>query len=116
MVSFIEGVAVVACLAIAWVLYSNRRNSKLPPGPKGWPIIGNRLDVPKIAPWLTYKRWSEEYGNEHAILLMLNSLLVNDLGSDVISFQLNGKTHIVLNSTKAAIDLMERRSALYSDR
>jgi hypothetical protein len=31
--------------------------SPLPPGPKGFPLIGNLLDVPKRNAWETYSAW-----------------------------------------------------------
>jgi hypothetical protein len=31
----------------------------LPPGPKGWPIIGNLLDMPTEFEWKTYHEWSK---------------------------------------------------------
>ncbi len=36
--------------------------SRLPPGPRGLPIVGNILDMPTTKPWLTFARWSELYG------------------------------------------------------
>ena len=38
------------------------------------------------------------------------------LPGDVFSIRVPGKTIIVLNSEKAAHDLLEKRSAIYSDR
>lgn len=35
----------------------------LPPGPKGYPIIGNLLDEPSDGkPWVTYRQWGHQYG------------------------------------------------------
>jgi hypothetical protein len=31
----------------------------LPPGPKGLPILGNALDLPKSQEWLTYQKWGK---------------------------------------------------------
>jgi hypothetical protein len=33
-----------------------------PPGPRGWPLIGNVLDMPRIQPWLTFTEWGQKYG------------------------------------------------------
>ena len=52
----------VICLT---VLRGSRRNSKrlpYPPGPKGYPVIGNLLDAPTDKPWLTYDEWGKTYG------------------------------------------------------
>lgn len=34
----------------------------LPPGPKGLPIIGNVLDMPKSFEWVTFIEWSRKWG------------------------------------------------------
>lgn len=31
----------------------------LPPGPKGVPVLGNALDLPKTQEWLTYAKWGK---------------------------------------------------------
>ncbi|KIJ28554.1 hypothetical protein M422DRAFT_235598 [Sphaerobolus stellatus SS14] len=69
-----------------------------PPGPKQLPIVGNFFDLPKQRDYETYYQWSREYG------------------SDIIYFRTLGKSTIILNSYKAATDLLERRSSIYSDR
>jgi len=33
-----------------------------PPGPPGYPVIGNILDIPKEAPWEQYVEWAKQYG------------------------------------------------------
>ncbi|KAF7369889.1 Cytochrome p450 [Mycena sanguinolenta] len=78
--------------------YTNRNRKPLPPGPKGLPLIGNLLDVPKAQEWLTYMEISRKYD------------------SDIISLNLAGDTVIVLNSLRAVDDLLEDKSAIYSDR
>ncbi|KAI0306165.1 cytochrome P450 [Multifurca ochricompacta] len=69
-----------------------------PPGPKGLPFIRNLLDVPSKYHWLAYENWARE------------------IGSDIIHTELFGTHIIVLNSSKVANDLLEKRSSIYSDR
>ena len=33
-----------------------------PPGPKGYPIIGNLFDMPSEKEWLTFAEWGAKYG------------------------------------------------------
>ncbi|EMD40133.1 hypothetical protein CERSUDRAFT_151114 [Gelatoporia subvermispora B] len=72
-------------------------NLPCPPGPKPMPLIGNALDVPSEYAWRTYAQWTDKYG-------------------DIICTRLFGNTIIILNSLEAATDLLEKRSANYSDR
>jgi hypothetical protein len=74
-----------------------RRSLALPPGPKPLPIIGNLFDIPQEKEWLTYHSWTEKYG-------------------DIVFIEALGQKIVILGSATVVNDLMERRSAVYSDR
>jgi hypothetical protein len=44
--------------------YTMRKRSSLPypPGPSGFPLIGNLLDMPTEYEWLAFKKYAEQYG------------------------------------------------------
>ncbi|EED83945.1 predicted protein [Postia placenta Mad-698-R] len=67
----------------------------LPPGPKT-SMFGS-VDLPKTYPWKTYAQWKKTYG-------------------DVIYIHVFGNPIIVLNSAKAATELLDKRSSIYSSR
>ncbi|KAI9454988.1 cytochrome P450 [Lactarius psammicola] len=77
--------------------YQKRRGRPYPPGPRPLPLIGNVLDIPKEFSWLAYTEFSKKYG-------------------DIISFHIFGRVIVVLSSTKATKDLLEKRGDIYSDR
>jgi hypothetical protein len=58
------GVGVI--VAVLFVHYFkhrvHRKGLPLPPGPRGLPFIGNALDLPPSQSWLTYAKWSKQYG------------------------------------------------------
>ena len=61
---FVTTVLYLAALVSAYMLYahiSRRRQIPHPPGPRGWPIIGN-LKVPDEPAFKVYRQWSEQYG------------------------------------------------------
>ena len=49
----------------------NPNGLPLPPGPKGYPLIGNLFDMPVDKPWIVYDEWRKTYGKTYII----NSLL-----------------------------------------
>ena len=65
--------------------YPRRRGLPYPPGPSGWPIIGNLLNLPSKSTWLTYTEFSKKYG-------------MGALSADVFFFFLRpgGRVHYVL--------------------
>ncbi|KAF8992236.1 cytochrome P450 [Cyathus striatus] len=88
-------------LFIAWKWRTSRSKLSslpLPPGPKRRFLIGNLLDVPPDFAWYKYHQWAQEYG------------------SDIIYLNVAGQHVIVLDSYEASLELLERRSGIYSSR
>ena len=56
------GVAVLILALIPLCLVLKRDRLSLPPGPKGWPLIGNLLDIPQSNFVNTYAKWAQKYG------------------------------------------------------
>ncbi|THU83172.1 cytochrome P450 [Dendrothele bispora CBS 962.96] len=69
---------------------------KLPPGPRGLPWLGNIFQLDKKL-WRIFHEWKDVYG-------------------PIVTFDLCGQNMIVLNTHKVAMDLLDKRSAIYSDR
>ncbi|CAE6463656.1 unnamed protein product [Rhizoctonia solani] len=85
---------------LLWNYYRTKSDRKVahPPSPISLPLIGNLLSLPS--------------GPEHVMYMILGK----QLKSDVIYLSLFGHEIVVLNSSEAASDLLEKRSGLYSDR
>ncbi|THU81706.1 cytochrome P450 [Dendrothele bispora CBS 962.96] len=80
---------------VAYRLFSYR--CQLPPGPKPLPVIGNAHQMPTLCPEETYQGWQKEYG-------------------DIVHVRIFGSNMLILNAFQPAHELLEKRSALYSDR
>ncbi|KZP29740.1 cytochrome P450 [Athelia psychrophila] len=85
-------------LVVALYIGLNAKKSTYPPGPRGLPLIGNLLDMPKKDAWLQYREWSEEFK------------------SDIIHLDVFGTHIVVTNTLESTLDLLERRSYKYSSR
>ncbi|KAI0051317.1 cytochrome P450 [Auriscalpium vulgare] len=85
-----------ALAALFLVRYFTSPYRKLPPGPRGLPILGNALDL-RDKQWLAFTKWKKQYG-------------------DVIYLSALGQSIVVLGTQKAAGDLLDRRAGIYSDR
>ncbi|CCM05258.1 uncharacterized protein FIBRA_07468 [Fibroporia radiculosa] len=88
--------ALTSFFAIRYTLALRARQA-YPPGPSGWPIIGNALQIPQVRPWLTYSEWAKTYG-------------------DLVHLDAFGEHLVVINSIEVAKDLLDKRSTIYSDR
>jgi len=98
-VTVFDVLVLISSLAALFAIhdYKKQRGHSYPPGPRPLPLIGNLFDIPKEFSWLSYVQLSKKYG-------------------DVLSLHVFGQVIVVLNSTKAAKDLLDRRSHIYSDR
>jgi hypothetical protein len=108
---------VASFLVLAFALrYGNKRpRLPLPPGPKGLPLIGNLLDIPKDKPWETYNEWSKQYGTPKPSSVCFGCSPPAQPG-DLVYFHALGQNFVVLNSLAAANDLLTLRAPNYSDR
>ncbi|KZP23279.1 cytochrome P450, partial [Athelia psychrophila] len=87
-----SAVAALSCL-------TSTKASRYPPGPKGWPLIGNLLDAPKSgSAWVEYHEMCKKYN------------------SDVVYLRILGQSILVLDSIEAITDLLDKRSNIYSSR
>ncbi|KAF8970727.1 cytochrome P450 [Flammula alnicola] len=90
-----------ALLVLTWILTSIIRahllRRKMPPGPRGLPLLGNIFQMPTELPWIRFAELAKQYG-------------------PVVSFVAAGHPVIVLNDHKSSFELLERRSLVYSHR
>jgi hypothetical protein len=49
-------------LALLGILCTRSLQANLPPGPSGYPIVGNFFDMPKSEEWLYWAHLGEKYG------------------------------------------------------
>ncbi|KAF8124761.1 cytochrome P450 [Boletus edulis] len=96
-VSFVDVCLFGIGLYIFKRLIDSWRHSPLPPGPAGWPVIGNLFQVPFEKTWEALAALGKTYGH----ISSLSSL---------------GKCYVVLNSSEAISGVLEKQSSKCSSR
>lgn len=84
-------------LVVARLLGKRSSRLPMPPGPRGLPLLGNVLQMPREQEWTTFAKWAKTYG-------------------DIMRLSVFGRHIIVLSSPDVILDLLEKRSTIYSDR
>ncbi|KAJ6585742.1 cytochrome P450 [Mycena capillaripes] len=92
-----DGLLAAAAISLCYHLYTRKDTLPLPPGPKGWPLIGSALIWPKSHAWKTFARWGEIYGGIMSITLM-------------------GQPFVIVNDPVIAAEILDKRGTLYADR
>ncbi|KAF7342873.1 O-methylsterigmatocystin oxidoreductase [Mycena sanguinolenta] len=87
----------VGALIIVAALQRRRRAAMLPPGPPGDPFIGHLLRMPSTDSALVFHHWAKTYG-------------------PVMHLKVLGRSMIILDSHQAAVDLLDKKGLIYSDR
>ncbi|KAH9894789.1 CyP450 monooxygenase [Cubamyces lactineus] len=76
---------------------TSSRYSRLPPGPRSIPLVGSLLDIPTLYPEQWYRSMNAKYG-------------------DIVHFNMPGQHVVVLGTHETAVDLLEKKSSVTSDR
>ncbi|KAI1826284.1 cytochrome protein [Xylaria intraflava] len=91
--------ALVLSARITLIMIFSKKPGPLPPGPKGLPFVGNVNDLPppgqrECEHWIKHK----------------------DIYGPISSVTVLGTTIVILNSSELAVELLDRKSAVYSSR
>ncbi|OCH88011.1 cytochrome P450 [Obba rivulosa] len=97
MADFIWNLGLFTALFVWAHLRSTSKTSSLPPGPKPLPVVGNITDLTARELWLRASQWAQEYG-------------------DIVYLHVFGQGLVFLNSIEVAVDLLEKKGSIYSDK
>ena len=97
--AFFTLLALISSIAItAYIcLFIGRREKNLPPGPPTLPVLGNLHQIPKKGAHFQFTKWAKQYGG-------------------IYSLKLGTGTAAVITDRRLVKQLIDKKSALYSDR
>jgi len=90
-------VLLIILAPIGILVYDHFRFRGMPPSPPKQPFLGNKNLIPASKPWLQMEAWSKQYGPMYTLWQGRNPT-------------------IVISDPQIAVDLMEKRSNIYSSR
>ena len=102
-------------VAIYAVYYSRSPWRKLPPRPRGLPIIGNALQAMNTN-WLISKDCKERFSEYPLLYSGKCRAGCTAITGEIMYLDAAGQPIIVLNSLKSTYELLERRATTYSGR
>lgn len=88
---------ILSLLIAFYVWYCRLHRARLPPGPPRLPLIGNLHQAPEQAVWVTYQKWTEEYG-------------------PLVHLDFGGTSVLLIGDHEVAKDLLDRKANVYSSR
>ncbi|TDL15492.1 cytochrome P450 [Rickenella mellea] len=97
MLSLAEVGLVLFGVFLVYQLFISRTRKNFPPGPRGYPIIGNLFDMPSGDEVFVWAKWRERWGPLNSVTTL-------------------GQTIVVANSYQKAIELCDKKSSIYSER
>jgi hypothetical protein len=133
LLAVVLGASALLLLVLRRVASGSKPN--YPPGPKPLPVLGNALDIPDKAQWITFAKWGAQYGTSHSarcstvtdgwyahyclphltIVHRQHYVLDASIG-DIVHVEALGTHIVVINSHKVAFEMLEKKGKLYSER
>lgn len=94
----ILAISLALVLLVHRVFFYDARRKHLPPGPRGWPLIGNTRQIDLMNnPEFKLIDWAKKYG-------------------EIYYLRLGSSDFIFLNSGRVVKDLLDKRGSIYSDK